>query len=117
MEDLKAHWGKYVKGGIGGAVVILIAGFAFGPLTTNGSAEQLATTAAADRDVAYCVANAAKLVISGRHAAPTNSAERTDLAKAAYSGLLPDATFGNAAVRKCTRAFPKDFALPVSAVE
>ena len=117
MEDLKAHWGKYVKGGIGGAIVVLIAGFAWGPLTTNGSAEQLAITAVADRDTTYCVANAAKLVSEGRHAAPTSSTERTDLAKASYSGLLPDASFGNAAFRNCSRAFPKDFALPISAVQ
>ncbi len=117
MEELKAHWGQYVKGGIGGAIVVLIAGFAFGPLTTNGNAQQLAATAVADRDVAYCVANAEKLVSSGRHAAPSSSTERTDLAKAAYSGLLPDASFGNVAFRNCSRAFPKDFALPISAAQ
>ncbi len=109
MEDLKANWGKYVKGGIGGAILVLIAGFAFGPLTTNGSAEQLATTAVSDRDTTYCVANAVKLVGAGDHAAPTSSTERTDLAKASFLGLLPEASFGNAAFRSCSRAFPKDF--------
>ena len=114
MEDLKAHWGKYVIGGIAGAIVILIAGFAFGPLTTNGSAEQLVATAVADRDTSYCVANAVRLVSEGRQAAPTSTAERTELAKTSYSGLLPDASFSNTAFRNCSRAFPKDFLLPGS---
>ncbi len=109
MDELKAHWGKYVKGGIGGAVIILIAGFAFGPLTTNGNAEQLATTAVADRDVTYCVANALKLVSAGDQTAPTNSTERTNLAKAAFANLLPETSIGNATFRSCSRAFPKDF--------
>ena len=50
MEELKAHWGKYVYGAIGGAILILILGFAFGPLTTNGSAADLAAAATSDRD-------------------------------------------------------------------
>ena len=114
MENLKAHWGKYVSGAIGGVILILILGFWIGPLTTNTSAEQLATAAVADRDAAYCVANAVRLVSEGRQAAPTSSSERTELAKTVYSGLLPDASFNNTAFRKCSRAFPKDFTLPGS---
>ncbi len=109
MEDLKAHWGKYVKGGIGGAILILIVGFAFGPLTTNGNATQLVSTAVADRDISYCVANALKLVDAGVEAVPTSSTERTDLAKASFASLLPDVTMGNTLFRNCSRAFPKDF--------
>ncbi len=109
MEDLKAHWGKYLKGGIGGAIVVLIVGFAFGPLTTNGSADELASLAVADRDVSYCVANALKLVSVGDQAAPTSSTERTNLAKASFASLLPDVSFGNALFRNCSRAFPRDF--------
>jgi len=114
MEDLKAHWGKYVYGAIGGVILILILGFWIGPLTTNGSAEQLATAAVADRDTTFCVANAVRLVSQGSQAAPTSSAERTALAKTSYSGLLPDASFSNTAFRNCSRAFPKDFLLPGS---
>ncbi len=109
MEDLKAHWGKYVKGGIGGAIVVLIAGFAFGPLTTNGSAEQLLVAAVADRDVSYCVVNASKLVDAGDQDAPTSSTERTNLAKASFASLLPDVSMSNATFRNCSRAFPKEF--------
>lgn len=109
MEDLKAHWGKYVKGGIGGAVLVLIVGFAFGPLTTNGSAVELASTAVADRDVSYCVVNALKLVEAGDQAAPTTSTERTNLAKASFASLLPDVSISNAIFRNCSRAFPRDF--------
>ena len=109
MEDLKANWGKYVKGGIGGAVLVLIAGFAFGPLTTNGSADELASVAVAERDVSYCVANALKLVEVGDQAIPTTSTERTNLAKASFASLLPDVSFGNAIFRNCSRAFPKEF--------
>ncbi len=114
MEDLKAHWGIYLKGAIGGVILILILGFWIGPLTTNGSAEQLATAAVADRDTAYCVANAVRLVSEGTQQAPTSSSERTELAKTSYSGLLPDASFSNTAFRNCSRAFPKDFLLPGS---
>ena len=73
MEELKAHWGKYVWGAVGGAIVILILGFWVGPLTTNGSATALATAAATDRDVTYCVANARSLVASGAQVAPTRT--------------------------------------------
>lgn len=109
MEDLKAHWGKYVQGGIGGAILVLILGFAFGPLTTNGSANELASTAVAKRDVSYCVVNALKLVDAGDQVAPTNSTERTNLAKASFASLLPDISISNAVSRNCSRAFPKDF--------
>ncbi len=109
MDDLKAHWGKYVKGAIGGAILVLILGFAFGPLTTTGSAEKLVASAVADRDVSYCVANAMKLVGAGEHAAPTSSAERTNLAKASLAALLPEEKVANATLRNCTRAFPREF--------
>ena len=98
MADFKAHWGKYVYGAIGGAILILILGFAVGPLT-----------AASDRDIAYCVANARRLVASGGVAAPSSSKERSDLARASYAELLPDETVGFAAVRVCSRAFPQQF--------
>jgi hypothetical protein len=109
MKELKEHWGKYVYGAIGGAILILILGFAVGPLTTNGSAADLAADAASDRDVAYCVANARRLVASGEASAPSSTFPRRDLARASYAGLLPDETVGNAAVRVCTRGFPQQF--------
>ncbi len=109
MEDLKANFGKYVQGAIGGAILILILGFWIGPLTTNGSAADLAAAAASDRDVAYCVANAQRLVTSGEVAAPSSSSERTDLARASFTGLLPDETPSGSVVRLCTRAFPQEF--------
>ena len=109
MEELKAHWGRYLKGGIGGAIVVLIAGFTIGPLTTNGSAGQLVSAAVTERDVTYCVANALKLVGAGDQTAPTSSTERTNLAKASFASLLPDATIQNATFRTCSRAFPKEF--------
>ena len=109
MEELKAHWGIYLKGAIGGAVLILIIGFAFGPLTTNGNAGQLASAAVAERDVSYCVVNALKLVNAGDQDAPTSSTERTNLAKASFASLLPDISIDNAIIRNCSRAFPKDF--------
>ncbi len=109
MADFKAHLGKYIYGAIGGAILILILGFAIGPLTTNGSAAELAASAASDRDVAYCVANARRLVASGGVAAPSSSKERSDLPRASYTDLLPDETVDNAAVRVCSRAFPQQF--------
>ncbi len=114
MKELKEYWGKYVFGAIGGVILILILGFWIGPLTTNNSAEQLATAAVADRDTAYCVANAVRLVSQGSQAAPTSTAERTELAKTSYTSLLPDASFSSTAFRNCSRAFPKDFLLPGS---
>ena len=109
MEEFKAHWGKYVWGAIGGAILILILGFWIGPLTTNGSATALAAAAATDRDVTYCVANARSLVASGAQAAPTARTERTDLARASFVDLLPDVSVNNAAVRDCVRALPEQF--------
>ena len=109
MEELKNHWGRYLKGAIGGAIVILILGFAAGPLTTNASAEKLALAAAQNRDTTFCVANALKLVADGDHAAPASTSEKTDLAKASLASLLPEVKFANAQIRDCTRAFPKDF--------
>jgi hypothetical protein len=109
MEELKAHGGKYVFGAIGGAILILILGFWIGPLTTNDSATDLAAAAASDRDVAYCVANAQRLVTSGEVSAPSNRSEKTDLARASFEDLLPDETANSTAVRLCTRAFPQEF--------
>lgn len=109
MEQFKAHWGKYVWGGVVGAVAILILGFWVGPLTTNGNASTLATAAAGDRDVAYCVANAVQMVASGAQGTPTNRTERTDLARASFVNLLPDVPANNAAVRNCVRGFPQEF--------
>ena len=109
MEELKAHWAKYVYGAIGGAILILILGFWIGPLTTNGSAEGLAEAAASGRDVAYCVANARRMIESGELSAPSSSSEKTELARASFVDLLPDETANSAAVRSCSRVFPQEF--------
>ena len=109
MEELKAHLGKYIIGAIGGAIVILVLGFWVGPLTTNSNSADLAATAASDRDVAYCVANAQKLVTSLEVTAPSDSSEKTELARASFVDLLPDQTPNNTAVRNCSRAFPDEF--------
>ena len=106
MEELKANMGKYIYGAIGGAIVILILGFWVGPLTTNGSADELASAAASDRDVVYCVANAQRLVASGEVSAPSSSSEKTELARASLSDLLPDEKASGSVVRLCTRALP-----------
>ena len=103
MENLKADWRKYGVAAIVGAVLILILGFAIGPLTTNGSAEELAGEAAAARDIVYCVANAKKLTDSGAHSAPTNGSERNDLARASFDDLLADGP-PRGAVFRCARA-------------
>lgn len=109
MKEFKAHLGKYINGAIGGAILILILGFWIGPLTTNGNASSLAETAASDRDVAFCVANAQRLVASGEVSAPSSSSEKTDLARASFADLLPDEKASSSAVRLCTRSFPKEF--------
>lgn len=109
MAENKAQWGKFVYGLIGGAILVLILGFAIGPLTTNGSATAMASAAATDRDVIYCAANAQRLVDLGEATAPSSSAERTDLARASFADLLPDETFSTAVLRNCTRAFPQEF--------
>ncbi len=106
MENLKAHWNRYGVGAIVGAILILILGFAIGPLTTNGSAEELAGDAATARDVVYCVANAQKLVESGLQSAPTNGSERNDLARASFADLLADGP-PRGAVFRCARALPQ----------
>ncbi len=106
MGDLKAHWRKYGIGAIGGAIVILILGFAIGPLTTNGSAEEMAAAAGTARDVAYCVANAKKLVDSGEQSAPTNGSERNALARASLADLLADGS-PSGAVLRCGQAIPQ----------
>jgi hypothetical protein len=109
LENLKAHLGKYIYGAVAGAIAILILGFWVGPLTTNGSAETLANAAVSDRDVAYCVANAQRLVTSGEVTAPSSSSEKTELARASFTDLLPDEKPSSSVVRLCTRAFPKEF--------
>jgi hypothetical protein len=109
MKELKAHLGKYISGAIGGAIVILVLGFWVGPLTTNGNADGLATAAASDRDVAYCVANAQRLVTSGEATAPSSSSEKTELARASFADLLPDEKPGNRTVSECSSAFPDEF--------
>ncbi len=103
MGDLKAYWRKYGIGAIGGAILILILGFAIGPLTTNGSAEELAGAAATARDVVYCVANAKRLVESGAQSAATSGSERNDLARASFADLLADGP-PSGAVFQCARA-------------
>jgi hypothetical protein len=109
MAENKAQWGKFIYGLIGGAILVLIVGFAIGPLTTNGSAASMASEAAAERDIVYCVANAQRLVDLGDATAPSSSAERTDLARASFADLLPDETFSSTVLRNCTRAFPQEF--------
>ena len=107
MEDLKAYRRQYGIGAIGGAILILILGFWLGPLTTNGSAEELAKAAATDRDVVYCVAHAKQLVDSGQQSAPTSGSERTDLARASFADLLADGPPRGALLR-CGWALPRD---------
>lgn len=106
MEELKAYWSKYLSGAIGGAVLVLILGFAVGPLTTNGSAVDLASAAASDRDVAYCAAHAQRLTESGDVSAPTNAEERIGLARMSLAELLPDEETSDNAVRGCIQALP-----------
>ena len=106
MEDLKAHWQKYGIGAIAGAILILILGFAIGPLTTNGSAEEMVGAAATARDVVYCVANAKKLVDSGAQSAATSRSERNELAQASFADLLADGP-PSGAVFRCARALPQ----------
>lgn len=103
MKDLKVAWQKYGIGAVAGAIVILILGFAIGPLTTNGSAEEMAAEAATARDVVYCVANAKKLVDSGAQSAATSRSERNDLARASLADLLADGP-SSGAVFQCARA-------------
>ncbi len=103
MEDLKAHGQKYGVGAIVGAVLILILGFAIGPLTTNGNAEELAEEAATARDVVYCVANAKLLMEAGVQSEPTNGSERNALARASFDDLLADGS-PRRAVFQCARA-------------
>ena len=109
MAGRMTAWANYVYGGIGGAVLILILGFTVGPLTTNSSATDLAAAAAVDRDVAYCVANARRLVDSGEASAPSDFTERSDLAQASFVDLLPDESVDSAAVKDCSRALSQEF--------
>ena len=107
MENFKAYRRQYGIGAIVGAILILILGFTIGPLTTNGSAEELASAAATARDVVYCVAHAKQLVDSGQQSAPTSGSERTDLARASFADLLADGPPRGALLR-CGRALPRD---------
>jgi len=106
MEEFKANRARYISGAIGGAILVLILGFAVGPLTTSGSAALLASAAGIDRDVAYCVAHGKKLMASGKVPVTTNYWERTRLARALFEELLPDEEVTRTAIGRCSRAFP-----------
>ena len=90
IQQLKERFPFYLQGGVVGAIVILVVGFAVGPLTTTKAAEERAQAAAYERDAAYCVAHATRMVEAGLHELPTNTSERTRLVQAAFSDLIPD---------------------------
>ncbi|MEQ9812543.1 MAG: hypothetical protein RLO50_07150 [Azospirillaceae bacterium] len=97
------HWGKYVWGMVIGAAVVLILGFSVGPLTTSGNAAEMASSAADERNAAFCLANARRMIATGDADAPTSTSERTDLARASLENLLPGVEIDNASVRVCSR--------------
>lgn len=53
-EELKAKASTYTIGGIGGAVVVLIAGFWFGPLTTNRAVADAVDKAVVEQQALFC---------------------------------------------------------------
>lgn len=110
MEEFKAYWGKYLSGAIIGALLVVILGFAVGPLTTNGSAAALASAAASNRDVAFCVAKGQRSISSGDVSATTNHRERIELARASLADLLPDQKVSDTVVSRCSQAFPGEAA-------
>ncbi len=52
--DFKAKMSTYTVGGLGGAVIVLIAGFWFGPLTTNGAAASAVDKAVVEQQALFC---------------------------------------------------------------
>lgn len=53
-EDLKAKTSNYVVGAIAGAILTLIAGFWFGPLTTNGALAGAVDDAVVQQQALFC---------------------------------------------------------------
>lgn len=53
-EDSKAKISNYIVGGIGGAIVVLIAGFWVGPLTTNGALAGAVDSAIVQQQALFC---------------------------------------------------------------
>lgn len=53
-EDIKTKLSTYTVGGIGGAVIVLIAGFWFGPLTTNNAAADAVDKAVVEQQALFC---------------------------------------------------------------
>ena len=84
-----------------GAVVAIGAGFGLGQLTTTSSAEDAAAETSEARTVAYCTANARKMVANGDHRAPRNDADAEALAEAALLDLLPEETFTPSLIQSC----------------
>lgn len=107
MELLTAHWGKFLLGAIGGAILVLIVGFSGGLLMTKANAVMAVSEAVSDRDVAFCGANGKRLIASGKISAPNNANERNEVALAALTDLLPDEEFSENAIRRCSREFPQ----------
>lgn len=103
MEKFKQDLSKYVWSAIGGAVVAVVAGLWIGMITTSGSAEAMTSSAVEERDVAYCSANARKLIALGEHDVPSNLTEARGLAEASLKDLLPDENFPIRLLRSCAR--------------
>ena len=53
-EDLKAKISNYIVGGVGGAIIVLIAGFWIGPLTTNGALAGAVDDAVVRQQASFC---------------------------------------------------------------
>jgi len=53
-DEIKSKLSTYVVGGIAGAVVVLIAGFWIGPLTTNGALADAVDVAIVEQQALFC---------------------------------------------------------------
>ena len=53
-EEMKAKATAYGVGAVGGAIIILIAGFWFGPLTTNGALSAAVDAAVMEQQALFC---------------------------------------------------------------
>ena len=53
-QNSKSKLSDYAVGGAGGAIVVLIAGFWFGPLTTNGAAAEAVGQAVVEQQALFC---------------------------------------------------------------
>ena len=103
MSSIKNDLSKYVWSAVGGAVVAVVAGLWMGPLTTSGNAEAMVTTATENRDVAFCTANARKLIAQGEQPVPGNLTEARAVAGAALEDLMPEERFAIRLLRQCAR--------------